>query len=205
MSQVVNEIILENEWRSTELTKLKTNPFSVSEALWYRMSIPMLYAHWEGYVQSALKTVLNHLNDKNIAFENAKTNICVLSLGEAYRSLSGKQSFQQRIEFTDRYKALCNASLTFSRKIDTKSNLKSEVFNELCDSFGFNKNQFADKLFSIDKLVHIRNAIAHGENSTAISIDQFDNYLKSYYDAVDMLLNEIELFITEKKYYKEVS
>jgi len=53
--KVIDEIIESNRWRDGEFAKFKIKALSIDESLWCRMCIPMIYAHWEGFVVSSLK------------------------------------------------------------------------------------------------------------------------------------------------------
>ena len=116
MHSVVEEISINNDWRDGEFAKYKANSLNVEEQLWCRMCIPMIYAHWEGFVVDALKIMLNHLNQLDLQSTQLPTNLVVVSLGDAYRTLSGKQSFDQRIKFTHSFNELLSKTVTFKTK-----------------------------------------------------------------------------------------
>lgn len=137
--RVIEEIVESNSWRDGEFAKFKTGAISTDENLWCRMCIPMIYAHWEGFVVSSLKVLITHLNALELYPDKIPTKLVVVGLGDAYKTLSGKQSLEQRIDFTDKFKSLFQKSIKFKNKIDTKSNLKSDVLKELCTMFGFSR------------------------------------------------------------------
>lgn len=200
MHRVVEEISVSNEWRDGEFAKFKVNSTNVDEHLWYRMCIPMIYAHWEGYVVDSLKTLIGYLNSLELDPKLVQTNLVVVGMGDTYKRLSGKQSFTQRIEFTDHFAELYSKSLKFTRKINTKSNLKSSVLKELCEMFGFRYSEFNEFTSDIDTLVNIRNSIAHGENSFLPDHENINKYIVSVTGATDVLLSEIELFVESEVY-----
>lgn len=200
MHSVVEEISINNEWRDGEFAKYKANSLYVEEQLWCRMCIPMIYAHWEGFVVDALKIMLKHLNQLDLQSSQLPTNLVVVSLGDSYRTLSGKQSFEQRINFTQNFNELLGKPVKFKTKVDTKSNLKSNVFEDLCVAFGFDSSKFEEQLHDIDRLVNIRNSIAHGENSMQPDMQNIEKYITSVKGAMDLLLFEIENYLTQQRY-----
>lgn len=202
LHKVISEIIEENDWRDREFTRLKVNSSNVDEILWCRMSIPMIYAHWEGFVVNSLKILIEHLNSLSLNPLNASINLVVTGLGDNYKSLSGKQSFQQRITFTNNFHNLLKSSLKLSKKIDTKSNLKSSVLAEICEIFSFNMESFNPYTADIDRIVNIRNSIAHGENAYQVNMENITKYITSVTGAIDTLLVEIDEFIKQKKYLR---
>lgn len=200
MHSVVDEISINNDWRDGEFAKYKANSLNVEEQLWCRMCIPMIYAHWEGFVVDALKIMLKHLNQLGLQSTQLPTNLVVVSMGDSYRTLSGKQSFEQRINFTQSFNELLDKPVKFKTKVDTKSNLKSNVFEDLCVAFGFDSSKFEGQLHDIDRLVHIRNSIAHGENSMQPDMQNIEKYIKSVKGAMDLLLYEIDDYLSEQRY-----
>ena len=200
MHEVIEEIVSSNDWRDGEFAKFKVNAAGVDEKLWCRMCIPMIYAHWEGYVVSSLKILIRYLNTLQLEPQDVPTNLVVVGLGDTYKTLSGKQSFKQRIEFTDRFSGLYQKTLKFAKKIDTKSNLRSNVLGELCDMFGFRFKCFKTYLSDIDRLVNIRNSIAHGENSVVPDMDNIVKYIAAVRSSMDILLTEIQRFLEKEGY-----
>lgn len=200
MHRVVEEIIASNEWRDREFALFKVNPSNVDQNLWCRMCVPMIYAHWEGYIVSSLRVLLDHLNSLSLSAAQLPTRLVVVGLGDAYRFLSGKQSFEQRINFTDKFRQLIHATVKFQKKIDTRSNLKSDVLADLCLMYGFDYEKFRSLLPDIDRLVHIRNSIAHGENSFVLTPENIEKYIKSVNLGIDIFREEIELFLIKEEY-----
>lgn len=205
MHKVVDEIVVSNEWRDGEFAKFKINAAAVDDTLWCRMCVPMVYAHWEGYVVSSLKLLIDYLNELKLLASDIPTKLVVVGLGDTYRSLSGKQSFSQRIEFTERFRNLLLATVKFNKQINTKSNLKSGVLEDLCDMYGFDFARFSDVTGDIDRLVNIRNSIAHGENSFVVNMDNVKKYIDSVTTAMDIFREEIEVFLVREGYRKSVT
>lgn len=200
MHRVLEEILEDNEWRNGEFAKFKINAYGVDDALWYRMCIPMIYAHWEGFVVSSIKILVTHLNNLSLTHLDVQTRLTVHGLGQAYNSLAGKQKFSQKIDFTERFKSLLDRPLRFPTKVDTKSNLRGDVFREICEVFDFEYSKFKNSLSDIDTLVGIRNAIAHGENSIIPDSKNIEKYILAVNSAIDILTSEIEIFLSQETY-----
>ena len=60
--------------------------------------------------------------------------------------------------------------------------------------------QKINTISDIDRLVQIRNSIAHGENSFVLDQPNITQYIKAVMTATDILLEEIELFLVNKRY-----
>lgn len=203
MHKVIEEIENENSWRDGEFAKFKANQKRVNEELWCRMCTPMIYAHWEGFVISALKIMLKYLNELELKSDEVSTKLLVYSLKDAYKPLSGKQSFDQRIQFTIRFEDTLNKKVKVDPKVNTKSNLNLKVFSELCDIFDFDQAQLPDIKAEINGLVNVRNSIAHGENSVSPDQENLNNYISAVQTGIDYLTYQIEEFLNEEKYKKK--
>jgi hypothetical protein len=200
VNRVISEISTDNNWRYRDFAKFKKMSLKVDKELWYRMCVPMIYAHWEGFVINSLKTLITHLNQLELAPNNIKTNLIVICLEESYKSLSGKQSFGQRVEFTNKFQSTLNKKVKFQKKINIKSNLRSSVLEELCNMYCFNFETFKGVTSQIDKLVNVRNRIAHGENSIVLTEENLMEYIETVEKAMDLFLEEINIFVENKKY-----
>lgn len=205
MHDLIEEIQEDNRWRDGELAVFKQNPQKVDINLWNRMCLPMIYAHWEGYVVNSIKLLIGHLNDLELLPNEVPTKLVVLGLDKSYRSLGGKQSFEHRINFTNKFKELFKKALKFKKEVDTKSNLNSEVLKELCSIFDFNFESFKDVTSDIDRIVMFRNRIAHGENSIVPESEGIERYIVSITAATDTLLTEIDDFISNENYRLKTS
>jgi len=198
--RVIEEITESNAWRDGEFAKFKINSLGAESELWCRMCVPMIYAHWEGYIVSSIKVLIEHLNGLNLKASDIPPKLVVIGLGDSYKSLSGKQSFQQRIDFTVKFKDLFSNVVKFKKKVDTKSNLRGDVLEELCIMFDFDFNKFKDYVSVIDRLVNVRNSIAHGENSFIITEENIQLYIEQVNSAMDIFLSEINEFLIGEKY-----
>jgi len=198
--KIIDEIVENNNWRDGEFAKLKATSIDRNDKLWNRMCIPMIYAHWEGFTADSLKILLNHLNQIKLNPTNIPTRLVVASLGDTYKSLSGKQSFIQKIEFTEKFNQALNSPIKFKTKIDTKSNLNSSALNEICTNIGLSFEKFSSVTNDIDRLVHIRNCIAHGENAIIPDTENVLKYINCVKSAIDILLEEINNFLEKELY-----
>lgn len=200
MHKIAEEIYETNSWRDGEFAKFKANTYQVDSTLWGRMCVPMIYANWEGFVVSSLKLLLQHLNTLNLSPVQIPIRLVVVGLGDTYRTLSGKQTFEQRCTFTEKFNDLLRNTVKFKTKIETKSNLHSEVLKELCLMFDFDFSRFKDVCSMLDRLVHVRNCIAHGENSILPTQENLEKFIEAVKESIDILVSEIDNFLMQESY-----
>lgn len=201
--RIVEEIRLENEWRSKDIAKMKMTYTQIPEenrSFFLRLCIPMIYAHWEGIVATSLVTLIKYLNSLKLKQDEVPISIFVLSVGDKFKRLQSNQSFNQRCEFSLHFIERIQNDLSFEKNINTKSNLKFDVLTDICEAFIFDLKDFEELKVDINRLVDIRNRIAHGENAYLIELPEMQKYFDLLEKLSDIFVNNIEKFLNEKRY-----
>lgn len=205
---LLREIEAETDWRTREFHIIKLhyshlvdNKDNKTLKVFIRMTIPIIYAHWEGFCVTVFRNLLRFFNAEILKYNNVTNNLFTYSQSKTFDYLKGKQSFQQRCKFAEGFlKSILNEAIVFDMNINTKSNLDYGVLKELCLQFGINIDPFMEFESKLNKLVNIRNAIAHGENSFEIKIDKISEYMELVTQMMDKLYIEIYNFLKNKKY-----
>ncbi len=201
--RIVDEIRLENEWRTKDIAKMKMTYTQIPEenrSFFLRLCIPMIYAHWEGIVATSLVALINYLNSLKLKQEEVPISIFVLSVGDKFRRLQSNQSFTQRCEFSTHFIERIQNELNFEKNITTKSNLKFDILTDICEAFIFDLSDFEEFKVDINRLVDIRNRIAHGENAYLIELPEIQKYFDLLERLSDLFINNIEKFLAEERY-----
>lgn len=105
MHQLTEEILASREWRIRELEALKKigiialneYPLKVKQQ-YYRMCIPYIYAHWEGFVVESFKLLITYLNNEHLDKKMVINELYTFSLQNVLKPLAGKQSFESKYE-----------------------------------------------------------------------------------------------------------
>lgn len=203
MNDLINEIRIVNEWRTKDIARMKLIHSSLStenKKFFLRICVPMIYAHWEGFVVNCLILTIENLNKLKLKHPDAHINIFVLSIGEKFKRLQSNQSFSQRIDFTKSFTDRIYSELTIDKKIDTKSNLNFESLKNLLEIFNLDINDFKKYESDIDQLVKIRNKIAHGENAYLFEMPQIEKYFSLLENLMDLMYQNLEKFVQENRY-----
>jgi hypothetical protein len=215
MNNVFESIQDDIDWRLLELKEyeniienLNTNETDRREKqvkIILRCSIPIIYAHWEGFVNYSLELVFKYLNEKK--FNNQ--DFCCTYLTTAYEETL--KSLDKSLNFEKRKKHLTNLYEKFDKcvvlpiKINTSSNLNFEVLQSICEKTNLDIKKFDSIKAKLNRLIHLRNSIAHGEN--AFNFDDFDE-IQGHIDLLENLMsifqNEIQDLLKNEKYKKEV-
>jgi len=208
-NSVLDEISEEIDWRKSELSKLKEISTHLNQdelKIFLKGCLPLIYAHWEGYVIQSLKNLFQYLNRLELTSEK----FCDVYLTTAYeqtlKNLDESKSFEKRKKHLLNIYNNLTKKVSLDTKIDTKANLKFEVLKDICIKTNLNFNKFIEYKEDLNKLVHIRNSISHGEN--AYTFENF-NDIQKYIDLLENLMldfySEIEDLLKEKKYLKEAN
>jgi hypothetical protein len=205
---LLEDISVENQWRVSDFANMKRTYENLSasedlQKMFLRMCVPYLYAHWEGFAMSSLKLLIKYFNDLRLAYHDVKIHLFVLSLNDKFAFLKGKQSFEQKCEFSSNFIEYLATELKFDKKnVSSKSNLNDEVLKELCQIFGFDAKKFEPHLTGLNQLVNVRNSIAHGENGYKIDLDKLENYIKLVNNLIFTLQEEIKIYVEQEKYLR---
>lgn len=147
-----------------------------------RSSMPMIYAHWEGFFKIAI-TLLNKELDSLKLDYNCLNNALLSTLTKDKHTVEYKTS-----------------ELKFSNMlIDLESNLSWKVIQKFCTIYNFRQANFLKYQTDLGELLKIRNGISHGENSY-----HFENYesVEKYLKIVLKLMLITKHSVVECLYYK---
>lgn len=161
--------VLDDEfaWRRKELAVLKAkipvdrNPL---QSAMLRSALPLLYAHWEGFVKLSMSYYLEHVSRKYLKHEELNLKFVTLSLQNKIGELS-ETDFVKRTKIIELLFSEFGKRSNIPHKniIQTKSNLRFEVLEEILYILDLNDSYIESKKSLINDLVTTRNHIAHGQ------------------------------------------
>ncbi|MCU7613335.1 MAE_28990/MAE_18760 family HEPN-like nuclease [Chryseobacterium sp. GMJ5] len=154
------------QWRKKELTDyklvLEKNKESTAVIPLIRGGITLSYAHWEGFIKNSSSFYISYISTLNLPLDKVKLNFVALKFKKKLNLSNGIiESMNLIEEIQNIEKLFCKI---FDKDIiDTKSNLKFKILNEIIVGLGFEIEHFERNENFIDKkLVEPRNDIAHG-------------------------------------------
>ena len=153
-----------------------------------RSSIPLIYAHWEGFFKKYIDLFNLRLNIFSVNY-NKLDNILLSILTKDKHTIKHKKS---DFKFTEIL-------------IDTESNLSWKVIEKFAIKYNFNTKRLASYQDKINQLLKIRNGISHGENAY-----HFENFVKiqEFIDLILKLMIILKNLVIDclqyKNYYKIV-
>lgn len=193
--KLVDCIEKELSWRKKELKVFKDSvptEFSPKQTALLRCAIPIIYAHWEGFVKHSCELYLEYVSNRNEVLKKLKPQFIAIALRNSIQA-------QEINKISERTKAVeyilnnleLSATIPTKNIIKTKSNLKFEVFRDICHLLCISIEEFEKKKAMIDELVDSRNTIAHG-NYLKITYNMFCGFYNDTIILLDTLRTEIE-------------
>ncbi|GLR77136.1 MAE_28990/MAE_18760 family HEPN-like nuclease [Aliivibrio sifiae] len=208
----IDVIQAERAWRRKELTNLKglihQSRDSHNKTL-VRAGILLLYSHWEGYVKKVCEAFFYYMNFKAHKYSDLKPNFLALGLANEFNGNFPQKKFDSYLKAIDFSLNKVNETkfkIDVVTRIDTKSNLTTEVLVDLLNMLGLDSEHFKNNQHYIDsKLVKYRNAIAHGErteNNPDLSVneDEFNEIYTRINDLIDYFENIVSNHVEMETY-----
>lgn len=138
---------------------LSGTPLEQTAAL---MALPMLYAHWEGFVKEVIELYIEYIEKKAIDPSKIHPTILCFSMKQRIKKLINSGSVEHMTKFAAWIIKNISHPMQFDdRNIETKSNLSFENLKALCDTLRIDVDQLEGQKRKINGLVHLRNNIAH--------------------------------------------
>ena len=207
MHPLTNEIIASREWRMRELEDLKkvgilalnTYPQKVKNQ-YYRMCIPYIYAHWEGFIVESFKQLISFLNNLHLDKKLVRNELYAFSLQDILKPLAGKQSFEQTCQFAQKFTENYDRALYIDPALLTaKSNLNYKQLVVILGKFGM-ENCLTKYQGEINQLVNQRNRIAHGENGITVEYVNISDKISMLQEIFDLMILKFEEYLSERMY-----
>jgi hypothetical protein len=170
------ELNHEIEWRTNEISIVKTIPFvypfsSQQEEVIKKHTIPIFYSLWEGFVVESFTIYIREINKLKLQKDNMCLNLLTHSIDINHQLKNGKMDFSKQISFVESLNNFLLGEIEIPAIIPTDSNVNIKVINNLLKRF--NLQDLPEKPYKkwLDKLLFFRNKLSHGEYSS-ITITQ---------------------------------
>jgi hypothetical protein len=169
ISQLQDSLDQGFSWRLKEIADLKITVrgnSTLGQATVIRAGVPLLYAHWEGFVKQASQDYLNFVSSQRLNYGDLSACFVVFGVKKHLANITASRQTSINIEAVDFFRRCAGerADLVLSSAIDTKSNLNSNIFENIAMSIGVPVRSYDSYYNLIDEsLLARRNKIAHGE------------------------------------------
>lgn len=207
MNAPEDEILQDLLWREDELVMLKILAHSSKEKkiqhnVLLKSLLLMLYAHYEGFCKFAWEQYLSVISNQNILRLHLHDSIICFSLEDEFRKIKNLSSDKIYNFFITTLPILMNEKVNFNIKLEAESNLKSNIFEKNSNKINITVPSFQESHRIINRLVFIRNQIAHGEQNYINDLTEYQKFEKTTIEVMYNLAEVIIDAINEKKYLK---
>lgn len=212
MDSLLQSIDDSASWRKHELENLmkigivQLNGKEKSQDIFYKMCIPYVYSHWEGFVVESFKSLIQFLNNKNLDPRATISTLVTFSQLHEFKKLRDSQSFDKCENFLKSLNNIYSNSLKIDpQNFTTKSNLNAMQFQEILNWFNIKIDIDQNEKIEINKLVNLRNKIAHGENSFPIDRDIIEQFIWMLFRLFDKIIIAFDDYISNERYLRQIS
>lgn len=185
----------EYSWRRKEITNLRNITLEsrsfIKESL-FRSLIPILYAHWEGFVKQTSIAKLKYLSAAGYKYKDLAPSFLAYALLVEYEGQISNKRFDilSKIVSNETNFDMC-LHHEAEKFIDAKSNLNSDLLKDILLKIKLDYSKFELKENFIDEsFLGLRNKICHGER---VKINE-ENFTLIY-DEVNLLIDTFKINI----------
>ncbi|WP_316185514.1 MULTISPECIES: MAE_28990/MAE_18760 family HEPN-like nuclease [unclassified Bradyrhizobium] len=175
----------------------------------FRSLVLLTYAHLEGFCKFALLAYAGAINSIGLRCGEASSALVAASLRKVFSALRDTNSkhpeFRNALPddaelnlswrertFVEAYERIVAQHIEIpDRVVDTKANLNSVVLKRNLYQLGLNYPEVDRHRASIDMLLGVRNAIAHGDALRVPSESQVREYTSAAFDVMRFVQNEV--------------
>ena len=184
-------------WRFNEIRFLRNQLSQFNnenEKMIYRKSlIVMLYSHFEGFSKTAFLIYVNLINQEEIPRLNTNEFITTASLLEVFKAYDNTDKkckifknalpddtklhqFARQVDLVMELNNLWREKVKIPESIvDVESNLKPVVLRKILFRLGFPHNSFDAYEGMINRLLNLRNSIAHGAVKNGLDSKEYED------------------------------
>lgn len=210
----------EFEWRSGEvrwLHNLCEGMDSDEQKRQFRRAIVLLlYSHFEGYCKFSLQLYVSAVNGEGLSCREANPAIAAASLNDIFAKLrdgTGKAEvfrnslpddsklhrFAREREFVERTADMLSTPVSIPDQIvNTESNLKPAVLRKNLFMLGLPFDQFKALEPDIDKLLALRNGIAHGSTRGGVDAALYESLKQCAFSVMSGITSGVTRAFDEK-------
>jgi len=202
-----------------KLLSPRYNFSEVDEHLFLNYSIPIIYSVWEGFIQSALQIYIRSLNRLSLSPDDICDRILVYHMEAEFlqfkqypRSMNREDQLKrtkQKVRFFEELKRFYSSEiLEINANVNTESNVSFSVLNRILGDFNlaeiseFPLPRYSLKVELDQFLLRIRNAVAHGQNSVIVKLEDLERAITLVERLMDLVFKSIRDGFINESYRK---
>jgi hypothetical protein len=211
-------------WREEELRAVQNRGIDITadeeRNRYRRVLVLLLYAHFEGFCKFALTLYASEVSRTGISCGDANYAIAAAALADLFKDLRNpdKKSdifrgllpddaklhrFARDREFVERAGDISKKAVIIpDHVVDTESNLSPVVLRKNLFRLGLAHDQFDARKDDINKLLGIRNGIAHGSLKDGVEAKTYDELRAATFSIMTELSAGVTKALTDGAYLR---
>ncbi len=190
----------------TKITRVThAHESTVLEQTAFHMAIPLLYAHWEGFVKEALQNYLRFIQERAIPQRMIEPAVLAYSWTPDARRLAANLSFESQVRIVERALAALSGVVQFGKdelEINTKGNLKFETLEDLFKWLSLDIDTVRGRKAQVNTLVNRRNMIAHGGRPQSVEVEEVDRLAQLVVDLMKDVEGAVSSAVADQTYMR---
>ena len=202
------KLLYEVDWRTNELSTIRTIPLlchctDKQIEIIEKYSVVAIYSLWEGFVVESFTTYIRELNNLNLTGDKLNLNIITYDIDRKYDLTSERKHIEKKRMLVSEVHKYAKSSVIITTKINTKSNVNYKVICEILDHFYLEKLPEKEFKKKLEKLLLVRNKVAHGEHSIPVNRDMIQEFTYTVIEAMHEVTNSIVNGFVNKTYLRK--
>ena len=208
MIRLEEELLHEVDWRTNELAVIRTIPILCNctdkqVEIIEKYSVVAIYSLWEGFVVESFNIYIRKLNSLKLTCDKLNLNIIIHDIDIKYNLANERKHFEKKREFVSKLYGYAKSPVVITTKIPTKSNVNCKVINEILDSFYLEKLPEKEFKGKLNKLLLVRNKVAHGEHSIPVTKDMIQEFTSTVIGAMHEVTSSIVNGLVNRTYLRK--
>ena len=177
------------------------------EKLFLSYSMPAIYAIWEGFIQTSFKTYVQEINKINLSVNTVHKQILCYHIENSFKQFKQyPKNYNKKVVFFDKLGEFYSADIIeITRTINTENNVGFDVLNRLLAAFNLEKipdyyEQRWLKNELDERLLRIRNQVAHGQDSIIVSRNDLEDSINLVNILMELVLNRTMIGFSTESY-----
>ena len=177
------------------------------EKIFLSYSMPAIYAIWEGFIQTSFKTYVQEINKINLSVNTVHKQILCYRIENSFKQFKQyPKNYDKKVVFFDKLGEFYSADIIeITRTINTENNVGFDVLNRLLAAFNLEKipdyyEQRWLKNELDERLLRIRNQVAHGQDSIIVSRNDLEDSINLVNILMELVLNRTMIGFSTESY-----
>ncbi|HMH32779.1 MAG TPA: MAE_28990/MAE_18760 family HEPN-like nuclease [Puia sp.] len=209
--ELFDKIDTELSWRRLDILRLRKviletrSRDELSYKTLLRSAIPLIYAHWEGFIKESSLALFNFISMRKLRYRSLNKGFFSLYLQTQFLSDQGSNDFEKGaaiVEFFQNNLEDRSNIKSIPEPIKTRSNLNSLVLKEIFFVLDLDYEMFRGfEVFIDNRLLESRNKIAHGEYRE-VDWAFYDEIHTNIIQLLSNFRDQIQNMVVQKKYFR---